>query len=121
MAHIGLLPQTAGLGPGYKIRSNRDALLADAKAAQEAGAYAVVLEMVDQQIAAEITQMLRIPTIGIGSGRSCDGQVLVMHDLLGLFENAPSFAKQYTDLRGQTIAALQAFAKEVREKSFPAD
>ena len=121
MAHIGLLPQTAGLGPGYKLRSNRDALLADANAVQEAGAYAVVLEMVDHEISGEISQMLRIPTIGIGSGRHCDGQVLVMHDLVGLFENAPSFAKRYTDLRGQTIAALESFAQEVRAKTFPKD
>ena len=119
MAHIGLLPQTAGLGPGYKTRSNHDALLADAKAVEEAGAYAVVLEVVDAEITAEITKTISIPTIGIGSGAHCDSQVLVLHDILGLYPESPSFAKRYADMRSQTIDALTRFAQDVKDKSFP--
>lgn len=119
MAHIGLLPQTAGLGPGYKVRSNREALLTDARAVQDAGAYAVVLEVVDHAITAEITQALRIPTVGIGSGPSCDAQVLVLHDVLGLYSESPSFAKRYADLRTHTVDALARYAHDVSERSFP--
>ncbi len=119
MAHIGLLPQTAGLGPGYKARADLDTLRADALAAQNAGAYAVVFEVVDAQIAATLTAELTIPTIGIGSGPACDGQVLVLHDLLGLFPSAPSFAKRYADLNTIVINALRNYAQEVREKRFP--
>jgi len=119
MAHIGLLPQTAGLGPGYKVRSNREALLADARAVQDAGAYAVVLEVVDHAITAEITQTITIPTVGIGSGPSCDAQVLVLHDVLGLYSESPSFAKRYADLRTDTVSALTKFAHDVSERAFP--
>ena len=119
MAHIGLLPQTAGLGPGYKMRSNSEALLADAQAVQDAGAYAVVLEVIDPQIAAQITQRLRIPTIGIGSGPHCDAQVLVMHDVLGLYAQTPSFAKRYADVRAQTIKAISEYIDDVESKAFP--
>ncbi|GAC1388841.1 MAG: hypothetical protein NVSMB31_03680 [Vulcanimicrobiaceae bacterium] len=119
MAHIGLLPQTAGLGPGYKMRSNRDALLADAHAVQEAGAYAVVLEVVDHEITAEITAALTIPTVGIGSGGACDAQVLVLHDVLGLYPESPSFAKRYADLGTDTVNALKRYASDVSEKTFP--
>ncbi len=121
MGHVGLLPQTARLGPGFKVRGNRELLLTDAKAVEEAGAYAVVLEAIDHEIAAEITQALRIPTIGIGAGRRCDAQVLVLHDMLGLFPNPPSFVKQYADLAAQTVAALERYARDVREGAFPAD
>ncbi len=121
MAHIGLLPQTAGLGPGYKMRSNHDALFADAQAVQDAGAYAVVLELVDHQIAAEITKALRIPTVGIGSGQHCDAQVLVLHDVLGLYPDTPSFAKRYADLREVTVNALARFAQDVQKGAFPAE
>ncbi len=119
MAHIGLLPQTAGLGPGYKARTDLEALHADALAVQNAGAYAVVLEVVDAQIAATLSAELTIPTIGIGSGPRCDGQVLVLHDLLGLFSNAPSFVKRYADLNTIVVSALRNYAQEVREKKFP--
>ncbi len=121
MAHIGLLPQTAGLGPGFKVRSDREALLADARAVEAAGAYAVVLEVVDHGIAAEIGKAIAIPTIGIGSGKGCDGQVLVMHDVLGLHAIAPSFVKQYANLRTEIISALEHFASDVKDRSFPAD
>lgn len=103
------------------MRSDREALLADARAVEAAGAYAVVLEVVDHGIAAEIGKAIAIPTIGIGSGKGCDGQVLVMHDVLGLHAIAPSFVKQYANLRTEIISALEHFASDVKDRSFPAD
>ncbi len=114
VAHLGVLPQTAGLDRGFRRRSDRAQLLSDAEAIVEAGAFACVLEMVASDLAAELTATLPIPTIGIGSGRDCDAQVSVLHDLLGLGHNPPPFAKAYTDLRSYTIAAFQAYASEVR-------
>jgi 3-methyl-2-oxobutanoate hydroxymethyltransferase len=119
MAHIGVLPQTAALTTGFSRRKQRDGLLADARAVEEAGAYAVVLEMVDAEIAGEITAALRIPTIGIGSGAACDGQVLVLHDLLGLYPESPPFAKRYADLGTAATAALRTYAQEVRSGTYP--
>ncbi|HEY0798114.1 MAG TPA: 3-methyl-2-oxobutanoate hydroxymethyltransferase [Candidatus Baltobacteraceae bacterium] len=120
MAHIGVLPQTAALSTGFSRRKRRDALLADARAVEQAGAYAVVLEMVDAEITAEITSILKIPTIGIGSGAGCDGQVLVLHDLLGLYPESPPFAKRYADLATSATTALRAYAQDVRDGGFPA-
>src|SRR5437660_1569264 len=80
VGHIGVMPQTASLGPGYKMRNNRERLIADAQAVEAAGAYAIVLEVIDHEVARELTEMLTIPTIGIGSGPHCDSQVLVLHD-----------------------------------------
>ena len=119
MGHIGVLPQTAALGPGYKLRTHREHLLDDARAVQDASAYAIVLEVVAPDIAAEITAALKIPTIGIGSGAACDGQVLVLYDLLGLYEDPPSFVKRYADLGTQTVDALTQYARDVREKRYP--
>jgi 3-methyl-2-oxobutanoate hydroxymethyltransferase len=118
VAHLGVLPQTAAMGDGYKRKTDR-ALLADARAVEEAGAFAVVLEMVDPGLAADATQMLSIPTIGIGSGAQCDGQVLVMHDVLGLYQDAPSFAKRYAELAKTATDALRAYAIDVRGGAFP--
>jgi 3-methyl-2-oxobutanoate hydroxymethyltransferase len=120
VAHIGVLPQTAGLGAGFRRKNDRAALLADARAVEAAGAYAVVLEMVDPVLAAEVTAELSIPTIGIGSGGSCDAQVLVMHDVLGLYPDAPPFAKRYADVARVATDAFRAYAAEVRDGSFPA-
>jgi 3-methyl-2-oxobutanoate hydroxymethyltransferase len=120
VAHIGLLPQTAGLGAGYKLRTNREQLLLDAKAVEAAGAYAVVLEAIDAQIAREITASLAIPTIGIGAGAHCDAQVLVLHDLLGMYPNPPAFARRYAEIDGIATQALGAYAADVREGRFPA-
>ncbi|MBV9149692.1 MAG: 3-methyl-2-oxobutanoate hydroxymethyltransferase [Candidatus Eremiobacteraeota bacterium] len=120
MGHIGVLPQTAGLGPGFRLRTNRERLLDDARAVQDAGAYAVVLEVVAPEIAAEITAAVKIPTIGIGSGPSCDGQVLVLYDMLGLYEDPPSFVKQYADFGTQTVRALTQFASDVASRKYPA-
>ena len=121
VGHIGVMPQTASLGPGYKVRSNRERLLADARAVEEAGAYAVVLEVIDHAVAAEITQVLSIPTIGIGAGPHCDSQVLVLHDVLGMYPSAPSFAKRYGDIGALATEALRAYAADVREQKFPAE
>lgn len=119
VGHIGVTPQTAGLGPGYKIRANRERLLEEARAVEAAGAYAIVLEVVDAQIAAEITQSLSVPTIGIGAGANCDSQVLVLHDVLGMYPHSPSFVKRYAEMGAIAVAALHAFADDVRERRFP--
>lgn len=120
VAHIGVLPQTASLGSGYKRKTDRAALLADARAVEAAGAFAVVLEMVDAALAAELSMTLAIPTIGIGAGAGCDAQVLVMHDVLGLYAAAPPFAKRYAEVADIATAALEAYASDVRSGSFPA-
>jgi 3-methyl-2-oxobutanoate hydroxymethyltransferase len=119
VGHIGVMPQTASLGPGYKVRTNRQRLIEDARAVEEAGAYAVVLEVIDHDVAREITQILSIPTIGIGAGPHCDSQVLVLHDVLGMYPVAPSFVKQYGDIGTHATSALRAYAEDVREKRFP--
>jgi 3-methyl-2-oxobutanoate hydroxymethyltransferase len=119
VGHIGVMPQTASMGPGYKMRTNRARLIADAKAVEEAGAYAIVLEVIDHDVAREISQMLTIPTIGIGAGPHCDSQVLVLYDVLGMYPNPPSFVKQYANIGSIATQALRAYADDVREKRFP--
>jgi 3-methyl-2-oxobutanoate hydroxymethyltransferase len=119
VGHIGVTPQTAGLGPGYKQRTNRAQLIADAKAVEAAGAYAIVLEVIDHEIARDITDTLKIPTIGIGAGPHCDSQVLVIYDLLGLYEHAPSFVKRYAQIGTAATEALRTYAEDVRQKHFP--
>lgn len=118
-AHIGVLPQTAANTGGFRLKRDRDALLANAAAVRAAGAYAVVLEMVEDGIASEITAALDIPTIGIGSGPATDGQVLVVHDVLGLYPSSPPFAKRYADLASEAQTALAAYARDVRDGAFP--
>lgn len=119
VAHIGVLPQTAGIGTGFKRRTGAADLMADARAVEAAGAFAVVLEMVDHAIAAEITEAIEIPTIGIGSGARCDAQVLVLHDVLGLYPDAPPFAKRYAELASVATEALRAYGDDVRSGAFP--
>jgi len=114
IGHIGVTPQTAGLGPGYKLRTNREHLLEDALAVQAAGAYAIVLEVIEPDIAREITQTLAIVTIGIGAGLACDAQVLVLHDALGMYPHSPPFAKRYAELGHAAIEALRAYRDDVR-------
>ena len=121
MAHIGVTPQTASLGAGFKRRTDRERLLADADAVTAAGAYAVVLEMVDHAIAREITARIAIPTIGIGSGAHCDAQILVLYDLLGLSAAPPPFAKPYADLGGLATATIRRYADDVIAGRDPAD
>ncbi len=121
MGHIGVLPQTAAMGAGYRRKRDSVTLLADARAVEAAGAYAVVLEMVDFRVVAEVTAALGIPTIGIGAGGGCDAQVLVLHDILGLYPQAPPFAKRYAELAAAATSALAAFADEVRSGEFPGE
>jgi 3-methyl-2-oxobutanoate hydroxymethyltransferase len=120
VGHIGVTPQTAGLGPGFKMRTHRDRLIDDARAVEAAGAYAIVLEVVDHEISREITAMLSIPTVGIGSGPHCDSQVLVLHDVLGMYPHSPSFAKRYAEIGRLSVEALAAYARDVKDGSFPA-
>ena len=124
MAHIGLTPQSVHRMGGYRVQgktgSQRERLLDDAAAVQEAGAFSVVLEGIPSSLAEEITRRLSIPTIGIGAGPGCDGQVLVMQDLLGLFDEfRPKFVKRFGELRGPVADAVSAYAAAVRDGSFP--
>ncbi|GAC1497557.1 MAG: 3-methyl-2-oxobutanoate hydroxymethyltransferase [Vulcanimicrobiaceae bacterium] len=119
VAHIGVLPQTAAIGDGFRRKVDRTTLLADARAVEAAGAYAVVLEMVDAVVAAEVTAAVAIPTIGIGAGGACDAQVLVMHDMLGIYPDAPPFAKRYAEIATVATDALRAYATDVRDGAFP--
>jgi 3-methyl-2-oxobutanoate hydroxymethyltransferase len=124
MGHLGLTPQSATMLGGYKAQgrtaAKARALLADAQALQDAGAFALVLEAVPSRVAERVSQVLRIPTIGIGAGPGCDGQVLVWHDLLGLTEGrAPKFVKRYGHHAEDIRAALAAYAGEVRSGAFP--
>jgi 3-methyl-2-oxobutanoate hydroxymethyltransferase len=126
MGHIGLTPQSATMLGGYKAQGRTAAkarsLLADAQALQEAGCFAIVLEAVPAPVATRISQTLRVPTIGIGAGPGCDGQVLVWHDLLGLTEGrAPRFVKRYAQLAEDIRQALATYAADVRRGAFPAE
>jgi 3-methyl-2-oxobutanoate hydroxymethyltransferase len=121
MGHVGLRPQNIHQLGGYKVQRDLDQLLADAQAAEASGAFAVVLECSPATIAAEITATLGIPTIGIGAGPACDGQVLVVHDVLGLTSSyVPRFVKAYADLRTTIVEAARAFREDVRRGEFPA-
>lgn len=124
MGHVGLTPQSATALGGFKAqgRTAEQALrlLADARALEAAGCFTLVLEAVPAPVASRITAELLIPTIGIGAGAGCDGQVLVWHDLLGLYEGrAPRFVKRYADLAGEIQRALESYAAEVRAGAFP--
>ncbi len=123
MGHVGLTPQAIHRMGGHRVQGRgaegRARLLEDARAVQAAGAFAVVLEGMPAELAAEISAALSIPTIGIGAGSSCDGQVLVMHDMLGLSDWAPSFVKQYAQLGAQASKAARRFADEVVAGKFP--
>lgn len=125
MAHVGLTPQAVNTLGGYKVvgRAEEAAkVMADAQAVQDAGAFSVVLEKVPQMLAGRITAALSIPTIGIGAGVACDGQVLVVDDMLGLFTDfRPKFVKRYAELGKAADEAIAAYAAEVRNCSFPAD
>lgn len=121
MAHVGLRPQSVHTMGGYKVQRDEDRLLADARAAQDAGAFGVVLECIPTAVAAKITGELVIPTIGIGAGPNCDGQVLVVNDMLGLTSGyVPRFVKTYADLRGIIVEAAARYRDEVRSGEFPA-
>ena len=122
MAHIGLRPQNVHQLGAYRVQRDRDTLLTDARAAEEAGAFSMVLECIPAELAAEVTQAVGIPTIGIGAGTGCDGQVLVLHDLLGLTPGRlPRHVKAYADLKSETVDAVTRYRDEVRDGSFPGE
>jgi 3-methyl-2-oxobutanoate hydroxymethyltransferase len=123
MAHVGLTPQSVHRMGGHRVQgrdeAGRSRVIRDAQAVEAAGAFAVVLVGVPEDLAREITQLLTIPTIGIGAGIHCDGQVLVMHDMLGLTDWTPSFVKQYANLGALASQAARNFAEEVANSKFP--
>jgi len=126
MGHIGLKPQTAMLWQGYKVQGNSKQsalqLIKDAKALEKAGVYTIVLEKVVSEVAKIITDTVSVPTIGIGAGNVCDGQVLVIHDLLGLYEQVkPKFAKRYAEMSQEMVNALTLFKDDVVTEKFPAE
>jgi len=126
MGHIGLTPQSVNALGGYRVQGktvdSAEQLLRDARAVEAAGAFAVVLEAVPRELATQITRELRIPTIGIGAGPDCDGQILVVHDLLGLtFEQTPKFARKYANVGEIISSAVREYSADVRSGNFPTD
>jgi len=126
MGHVGLTPQSVNALGGYRVQGkttdSAEQLLRDARAVEAAGAFAVVLEAVPRELAAQITRELRIPTIGIGAGPDCDGQILVVHDMLGLtFDHTPKFARQYANVGGLISSAVRSYCEDVRKGNFPSD
>jgi 3-methyl-2-oxobutanoate hydroxymethyltransferase len=120
MAHVGLRPQSVHQLGGYRVQRDEDSLLRDAQAGERAGAFSIVLECIPAEIASRITQSLGIPTIGIGAGVACDGQVLVVNDLLGLgHEHMPRFVRRYADLRATITDGVQRYVEDVRGGTFP--
>ena len=126
MGHIGLQPQTTMLSQGYKVQGKtKDSalqLIRDAKALEEGGVFSIALEMVTKEVAQIISESISIPTIGIGSGVNCDGQVLVVQDLLGMYEKIkPKFAKRYLNLSDEIVNAVSSYKNEVQTSEFPKD
>ncbi len=126
MAHIGLTPQYVHALGGFKVQGKdeaaREKILADARAVQDAGAFAVVLEAMPASLAKEIHEILHIPAIGIGAGPDCDGQVLVIHDILGLFDRfTPKFVKKYANLKDQALKAVKEYKQDVEDGKFPTE
>jgi 3-methyl-2-oxobutanoate hydroxymethyltransferase len=126
VAHIGLTPQYLHMLGGFKVQGKdeaaREKILADARAVQDAGAFSIVLEAMPASLAKDIHEMLHIPTIGIGAGPDCDGQVLVIHDLLGLFDRfTPKFVKQYVKLKDLALKAVKEYKQDVETGKFPSE
>lgn len=126
MGHLGMTPQSVHRYGGYKVQGRESdharALLNDAKALEAAGAFAIVLEAIPVELAKTLTEQLTIPTIGIGAGPHCDGQVLVLYDLLGLFDEfVPKFVKPYAHLKADALQALRRYKEEVEQGKFPGD
>lgn len=126
MAHIGLTPQSIHRMGGYKVqgktRSAAKKLIEEARIAEDSGAFSLVLEGIPLSLAREITKSLSIPTIGIGAGPYCDGQVLVLHDLLGLFDRfVPKFVKRYAKLKEEALSAMRDYKREVEDGTFPSE
>ncbi|GAM99719.1 3-methyl-2-oxobutanoate hydroxymethyltransferase [alpha proteobacterium U9-1i] len=124
MGHVGLRPQAVNVDGKFRAKGRtkeeRTRVLAEAKAADAAGAFAIVVEGVDETLAPEITAAVKAPTIGIGASAQCDGQILVTDDMLGLFEWTPKFVRRYGDLKGVISASVAAYASDVRARRFPA-
>jgi 3-methyl-2-oxobutanoate hydroxymethyltransferase len=126
MGHLGLTPQSVHMLGGFRPQARTamaaHRLIEDALALEEAGCFSIVLESIPARLAALVSQRLSIPTIGIGAGAGCDGQVLVAHDLLGMFERfTPRFVRKYADLHGEMLRAFRAYKLDVEARSFPAD
>ncbi len=126
MGHLGMTPQSVHLFGGYKVqgkgKDRAQQLVADAQALEAAGAFAIVLEAIPADLAKTVTESVTIPTIGIGAGPHCDGQVLVIYDLLGLFDEfVPKFVKPYAHLKGDALQALRRYKDEVEQGKFPSD
>jgi len=126
MAHIGLTPQSTHAFGGFRVQGKTvdaaEQIIRDARAVEAAGAFSVVLESIPRELAAQITSELRIPTIGIGAGPECDGQILVLHDMIGLsFGHVPKFTRRYANVGEAISQAVTAYAEDVREGRFPAD
>jgi 3-methyl-2-oxobutanoate hydroxymethyltransferase len=126
MGHLGLTPQSVHATGGYRVQAQQledvEALVDDAAALASAGCFAIVLEGVPAEVARLVTESVPVPTIGIGAGPHCDGQVLVFHDLLGLEDRiAPRFVRRYASLKSDAVAAVSAFAADVRSRRFPSD
>jgi 3-methyl-2-oxobutanoate hydroxymethyltransferase len=124
MGHVGLLPQSVHKIGGYSKQGTEpeqaDTIVADAAALEDAGAFAIVLESMPADLARTITARVEVPTIGIGSGPDCDGQILVSYDMLGLFDHPPSFVKQYARLGEDIVSATEAYIQDVQAGRFPA-
>jgi 3-methyl-2-oxobutanoate hydroxymethyltransferase len=123
MGHVGMTPQSAASSTGYRLRgkSAEDAerVIRDAEEIAKAGAFSIVLEFTTAEVAEYLSQTLEIPVIGVGAGPHCDGQVLVLHDVLGLYENSPPFAKKYADLRSVVLDAVSRYVSDVKKGAFP--
>ena len=120
MGHVGMTPQSVRRFGGFRVQRDEPKLIADAQAVEAAGAFALVVECVPSATAEKITAAVKIPTIGIGAGAGCDGQILVTHDMLGLFDDfKPRFAKQYADVGRTILQAVEQYCKEVRDGTFP--
>jgi 3-methyl-2-oxobutanoate hydroxymethyltransferase len=122
MGHVGLTPQSVRRLGGFRVQRDEARMLEDALAIEQAGAFALVVECVPADMAQRISGAVKVPTIGIGAGAGCDGQILVTHDMLGLFEELrPRFVKQYADQGRDVVRAAEAYCREVREGTFPAE
>ena len=123
MGHIGLLPQKVQSKKDYKIKginsAEKNKILKDLKNIQEAGVFAIVLEAVKNETAKEVMKLSKVPIIGIGASKKCDGQILVLEDMLGMFKKVPKFVKKYSNLRGYIKKAVKEYAKDIKNKKFP--
>ncbi|MEO0981676.1 MAG: 3-methyl-2-oxobutanoate hydroxymethyltransferase [Pseudomonadota bacterium] len=125
MGHVGLRPQAVNIDGGFRAKGRtsdeRKRVIAEAKAADDAGAFAIVIEGVAEDLAADITKQVSCPTVGIGASSACDGQILVTEDMLGLFDWTPKFVRRYGDVRAEIARGVEAYAADVRERRFPGE